>query len=124
MLKAMDVAKMHPVAFEQHCAAILKTLGWTCQITSASGDFGVDLIAEHPGARVVIQVKKWREPVNLSAVQEVTAGVAMYHATHAAVISVSGYRQSARRLAKANKVRLLDYPDLFNFTPPSRPVSR
>jgi len=32
--------------------------------------------------------------------------------------------EAARKLAAANKVRLLNYPDLFDFTPPARPVSR
>ena len=124
MLQAADIAAMAPIAFEHHCAAVLQAQGWRCRITRASGDFGVDIVAEHSGARVVIQVKKWCEPVNLSAVQEAAAGMAMYRATHGAVVSVSGYRQSARRLARANKVRLLDYPDLFNFTPPARQASR
>jgi len=121
MLQAADIEVMGPIAFEHHCAAVLKTQGWSCKITRASGDFGVDIVAEHSGSRVVIQVKKWREPVNLSAVQEAAAGVAMYRATHGAVVSVSGYRPSARKLAKANKVRLLNYPDLFDLRPPTRP---
>ena len=124
MFQAADIAAMAPIAFEHHCAAVLQAQGWRCKITRASGDFGVDIVAEHSGTSVVIQVKKWREPVNLSAVQEVAAGVAMYRATHGAVVSVSGYRKSARKLARANKVRLLNYPDLFNFSPPTRPTSR
>lgn len=124
MLQAADIEVMGPIAFEHHCAAVLKTQGWSCKTTQASGDFGVDIVAEHSGARVVIQVKKWREPVNLSAVQEAAAGIAMYRATHGAVVSVSGYRESARKLARANNVRLLSYQDLFDFTPPVHPTSR
>jgi HJR/Mrr/RecB family endonuclease len=66
--------------------------------------------------RVVIQVKKWQAPVSLSAVQEVAAGAAMYKAGVAAVVSVSGYQPSAVRLAQANRVLLLSYEDLFDFT--------
>jgi HJR/Mrr/RecB family endonuclease len=116
ILKDANIALMSPVAFEHHCAAVLKTQGWMCKMTRASGDFGVDVIAECKEMRVVIQVKKWQAPVSLSAVQEVAAGAAMYKAGVAAVVSVSGYQPSAVRLAQANRVLLLSYEDLFDFT--------
>ena len=116
MLKGANIAAMSPVAFEHHCAAVLKTQGWMCKMTRTSGDFGVDVIAECQSVRVVIQVKKWQAPVNLSAVQEVAAGAPMYKAAVAAVVSVSGYAPSAVRLAQANRVLLLSYEDLFDFT--------
>ena len=116
MLRAADIAHMHPVDFEHHCAAILKTQGWACKTTRTSGDFGVDIVAERESVRVVIQVKKWRDRVNLSAVQEITAGRPMYRAHVAAVVSVSGYRPSAIELARANRVLLLSYSDLYDFS--------
>lgn len=114
-LRAVDLASMDPIAFEHHCATILETQGWLCEVTQASGDFGVDVIAKRPGAKVAIQVKKWAAAVNLSAVQEVVAGCAHCGAHHAAVVSVSGYLPSARELARANDVLLLSYDDLFDF---------
>lgn len=116
MLQALDITRMAPIAFEHHCAAVLKTQGWACRTTRTSGDFGVDVVAECQGMRVAIQVKKWQSPVNLSAVQEVAAGAPMYKANVAAVVSVSGYAPSAIRLAQANRVLLLSYDDLFDFT--------
>ncbi len=116
MLKGINIAAMSPVAFEHHCAAVLKTQGWMCKMTRTSGDFGVDVIAECQSVRVVSQVKKWQAPVNLSAVQEVAAGAPMYKAGVAAVVSVSSYAPSAVRLARANRVLLLSYEDLFDFT--------
>lgn len=123
-IKAGDQAKFNhltlsPIQFEHHCADVLRSLGWKCKTTRASGDFGVDLIAEHGGHRVVFQIKKWSKPVNLSAVQEAVAGVAIYGAHSACVISVSGYQQSAFKLAAANKVRLMSYQDLRRFNPPT-----
>ncbi len=115
-MRSLDILEMDPIAFERHCAAVLEAQGWLCEITQASGDFGVDVIARKPGAQVVIQVKKWRASVDLSAVQQAVAGIAMYRATAAAVVSVSGYRPSAVRLARANRVLLLSYDDLFDFT--------
>ena len=121
LLRATDLRAMSPVAFEHHCAAVLKAQGWMCKMTRASGDFGIDVIAEKSGARVAIQVKKWAAPVSLSAVQEAAAGMPMYRANIAAVVSVSGYQPSARTLARVNGVVLLTYDDLFDFRIPGRP---
>ena len=116
-VSGVDVGMLSPIAFEHHCADVLKSNGWTCKTTRASGDFGVDLVAESQGHRVVFQIKKWSKPVNLKAVQEAVAGIAIYRAHSACVISVSGYQESARRLAAANNVRLMTHSDLFSFTP-------
>jgi len=55
----------------------------------------------------------------LFAVQEAVAGIAIYHARIACVISVSGYQRSAINLAAANKVRLMSYHELRGFIPPT-----
>ncbi|MHB0992683.1 MAG: restriction endonuclease [Burkholderiales bacterium] len=123
MLQAVDIAAMEPVAFEHHCAAILKAQGWQCRMTRYSGDFGVDMIAVRSNVHIAFQIKKWTAPVDLKAVQEVVTGIAIYKAHHAAVISVSGYRKSALLLAKANNVQLLHYADLFDFTPPNPSIA-
>ena len=116
MLRGSELAVMTPVGFEMHCAQVLQSQGWICCATRASGDFGVDVLAERQGRRVAIQVKKWRSRVDLSAVQQAATGAAMYGASAAAVVSVSGYQASAVRLARANRVLLLSYNDLFDFT--------
>ena len=115
----LPIQAMNPIQFEHHCADVLRSLGWKCKTTRDSGDFGIDLIAEHGSHRVVFQIKKWSKPVNLSAVQEAVAGIAIYGAHSACVISVSGYQQSAFKLAAANKVRLMAYQDLRRFNPPT-----
>ena len=114
-LRDMRFQAMSPIAFEQHCADVLESQGWLCEVTPPSADFGVDVIANRPGAKVAIQVKKWTAAVNLSAVQEVAAGRAHVGAQHAAVVSVSGYLPSAVELARSNRVMLLAYEDLFDF---------
>ena len=115
-LAAADLDRISPLAFEHHCAEVLRLQGWRCRTTKASGDFGVDVLAERQGLKVAIQVKKWRGRVDLSAVQQAATGAAMYGASAAAVVSVSGYQPSAVRLARANRVVLLSYNDLFDFT--------
>lgn len=114
-LKGVDIARMHPLDFERHCAKVIAAQGWASNATKASGDYGADIVAEKDGLRVVVQVKKWRAPVNLKAVQEIATARAYYRAHAAFVVSVSGYRESARTLAQSNRVLLLSHDDLFDF---------
>jgi hypothetical protein len=51
------IKEMTPVEYERHCAAILEDAGWTCALTAASGDQGVDILAEKDGLRVALQCK-------------------------------------------------------------------
>ena len=97
-----------PLAFEHWCAAVLASHGWKCRLTARSGDDGVDVVARKGAVIVAIQVKSWSRPVTKVAVQEVVAGRPMYGCTHAAVISRSGYMPSTIRMARVNRVILLD----------------
>ena len=97
-----------PIAFEHWCADTLVAHGWSCRLTRRSGDDGVDVIARKGSVMVAIQVKCWARPVTKGAVQEVVAGRPMYGCTHASVISRSGYMPSTIRMARVNRVILLD----------------
>ena len=108
----VDPRSLSPLAFERWCADALKAQGWRCELTKVSGDAGVDVVARKDAVTLAVQVKQWGKPVSLKAVQEVVAGKAIYGATHAAVVSVSGYRRSAVRLARANSVALLTHVQL------------
>lgn len=98
--------------FEEFCAEQLRMNGWTAHLTRASGDQGVDVIAEKRGVRVVLQCKKYSGTVGNNAVQEIVAGKAYERAHHCAVVSNSRYTPAAEQLAAANGVLLLHYSDL------------
>lgn len=48
---------MEGTDFEQYCAMILRENGYTTELTPASGDYGVDIIAKHSGIIYAIQCK-------------------------------------------------------------------
>jgi restriction system protein len=64
-----------PAAYEAYCAKVLRQAGWNAQTTRATRDQGVDIIAEKDGVRVVLQCKKYSQPVGNKAVQEVYAAM-------------------------------------------------
>ncbi|MEK4035181.1 restriction endonuclease [Methylocystis sp. IM2] len=67
---------MTPQEYEHYCAALLRESRWAARVTRASGDQGVDIVAEKRGARIVVQCKKYRKPVGNRAVQEIVAAIA------------------------------------------------
>ena len=103
---------MSPNEFEKFCASRLKRNGWETYVTKASGDQGADVIAERNSVRIVLQCKLYSSPVGNAAVQEVVAAKAHEKAHWAGVVTNSTYTESAKRLAKSNKVLLLHYADL------------
>jgi HJR/Mrr/RecB family endonuclease/uncharacterized protein YecT (DUF1311 family) len=100
--------------FEHYCADRLRRTGWTANTTKASGDQGVDIIAEKGGLRLVVQCKFYNHPVGNRAVQEVAAARTHERADCAAVVSNARYTPLAKELAATNNVLLLHHTDLQN----------
>lgn len=110
-----DIDKLSPIEFENFCADILLQAGWNATVTQASGDQGVDVIAEKKGIRLVLQCKKYSSPVGNKAVQEIAAGKIHQQADHAAVVTNNGFTPSALELANTTNVKLLHVSELEDF---------
>ncbi|MEK8092419.1 restriction endonuclease [Methylocystis sp. IM3] len=105
-------ANMTPQEYEHYCAALLRESRWAARVTRASGDQGVDIVAEKRGARIVVQCKKYRKPVGNRAVQEIVAAIAHEDAQRGVVVATNGYTRAAERLAASNRVLLLHHSQL------------
>lgn len=104
--------KMTPREFEYYCAQILIQHKWVAQVTQASHDQGIDIIAVKKGIRIIIQCKKYSKPVGNFAVQEVAAALAYKNADRGIVVAINGFTSAAVELAECNNILLLDYQDL------------
>lgn len=101
-----------PYEYERYCAEVLKRAGWNARVTQATGDQGVDVLAEKEELRVAIQCKLYGSPVGNKAVQEVHAASGFFDAPIAVVVSNNGYTRSAEQLAGKLSVHLLHHNDL------------
>jgi len=102
--------------FENWAAAALSGFGWDAQVTAASGDQGIDVIATRQGRKLGLQCKLYSSPIGNKAIQEAHAGKAFYGAERVGVLSNAPFTSSARDLAAATGVLLLshhDIPELF-----------
>ena len=103
---------MSGIDYEFYCAKLLREAGWDAQVSQASGDQGVDIIAKMGSTSVAVQCKKYSSAVGNKAVQEVTAGKVFYDANHAVVITNSTYTASAYDLAEKTNVFLTHHEEI------------
>jgi restriction system protein len=103
---------MTPEEFEHYCAAVLREMKWEARVTRASGDQGVDIVADKRRMRIVIQCKKYSKPVGNRAVQEIVAAIAHEGAERGVVVTTSDYTRAAKKLAASNDVLLLHHSEL------------
>jgi restriction system protein len=83
--------------------------------TPATGDQGADLIVKRNGRTIAIQAKGYQWPVGNGAVQEIVAALRFYNVDEGWVVTNSTFTASARSLARANNIRLIDGSDLKDF---------
>lgn len=101
--------EMNGLEFEKFCAGLLEKKGFIdVNITKASGDFGVDILAEKDGVTYAIQCKRYTDPVGVKAVQEAYAGREYYDRMVGAVLTNQYFTAPAVEAAKKLKILLWD----------------
>jgi len=109
---------MSGVEFEGYVAARLRRAGWQVEFTSATGDYGVDLIAENDGQCVAIQCKRLGKSVGVAAVQQVVSGAVHHGCTRSIVVSNQEFTTAARQLAYTHRCQLIGRRALQAWVPP------
>jgi restriction system protein len=103
------VDRMSGHAFEEYLGSLFLALGYRVKIIGAKGsDYGGDLVIELNGVKTLVQAKRYRSNVGLSAVQEVAAAKVHYGCQHAMVVTNSMFTRAAYNLARTNGVELWD----------------
>ena len=107
--KMLPMDEMEGAQFEKYCARLLEKRGFIdVNITKASGDFGVDILAEKDGVTYAIQCKRYTDPVGVKAIQEAFAGREYYDRMVGAVLTNQYFTAPAVEAAKKLKILLWD----------------
>jgi restriction system protein len=109
---------MTGIEFEDYVAARLRRAGWRVVFTSASGDYGVDLIAQRDGKSVAIQCKRHRKSVGVAAVQQVVSGARHHGCAKSIVVSNQEFTRAAKQLAGTHACQLIGRRALQAWVPP------
>jgi restriction system protein len=114
-LARVDVTALTPLEYERHCAELLSEAGWKISMTPPTRDGGADFIAEKQSWRIIVQCKRYAEPVGNKAVQEVNSAVRLYQGNVACVVAPNGFTKQAQREAESLSVHLLHHSALPTF---------
>ena len=86
-------------------------------LTQASRDGGVDCVAYDPrpifGGKVVIQAKRYKNTVGVSAVRDLFGTVQNEGASKGILVTTSGYGTASFKFAKGKPLELLDGANLL-----------
>lgn len=104
----LEIDKMSGTDFEIFLEGMFIRLGYKVERVGKMADFGADLIIEKDGIRIAVQAKRWNNPVNVKAIQEINTAQAHYNATKAIVVTNSRFTSNATKLARENKVELIN----------------
>ncbi len=103
---------MNGYKYEAYCATWLKKHGYhNIQVTQASKDQGIDIIATKNAKRYGFQCKYYESTVGNEAVQQAFTGSAFYNCDVACVITNNTFTKSAIQLAQETDVILIDSID-------------
>lgn len=111
-LQLSDVDTMTGVAFEHYVGKLLEAQGYHVTFTSASNDFGVDIIARKGKDSYATQLKRYTGAVGRFAITDAVGGLAKYGCTKAMAITNSHFTPSAKELAAVNNCVLVDRDQL------------
>lgn len=99
--------------FEVFMEHVCEQLGYSVYRTKSSGDQGADLIlTSKDRTKTAVQIKRYSSKVSNGAVQEVVASKGFYNCTEGMVVTNSYFTNSAKQLAKANNIDLIDRDEL------------
>lgn len=105
----LNIDLMEGHAFEHWCAALLLRIGFhDVEVTPASGDDGVDIIAQKDGIRYAIQCKRYSSDLGNTPIQEVHAGKSVYNCHVGAVMTNRYFTAGGKRSAEATGTLLWD----------------
>lgn len=103
-----DIDLMTGQEFENFIAELFSRLGYETEVTKASRDQGIDVVASKNGVKIGIQTKCYSGTIGNRAIQEAVAGKNYYRLDKAMVITNNYFTESAQQLARANSIVLWD----------------
>jgi restriction system protein len=107
-----NIMDLSPSEFESLVANLFKGMGLETRLTRSSRDGGVDAVAFDPrpvlGGKVVIQAKRYKNTVGVSAVRDLYGTMMNEGANKGILVTTAGYGPDAFAFAKDKPVELID----------------
>ena len=112
-----NLMELTPTEFEGLITNLFERMGLDTKQTQASRDGGVDCVAydSRPifGGKVVIQAKRYKHTVGVSAVRDLYGTMQNEGATKGILVTTSGYGQASHEFANGKPLELIDGGNLL-----------
>ncbi|MDP4009805.1 MAG: restriction endonuclease [Candidatus Shapirobacteria bacterium] len=112
-----NLMDLTPGEFESLITNLFEKMGLETRLTQASRDGGVDCVAYDPrpifGGKVVIQAKRYKNTVGVSAVRDLFGTVQNEGASKGILVTTSGYGKAAFDFAAGKPLELLSGTNLL-----------
>jgi restriction system protein len=113
-----NLMELTPSQFESLITDLFEKMGLETRLTRPSRDGGVDCVAydSRPifGGKVVIQAKRYKNTVGVSAVRDLFGTMQNEGATKGILVTTSGYGQASHAFANGKPLELLDGGNLLS----------
>lgn len=107
-----NLMELSPFEFENLINNLFGRIGFDCKTTQPSRDGGVDVVAFDPrpilGGKVVIQAKRYKNTVGVSAVRDLYGTMINEGANKGILVTTSHYGKDAYDFSKDKPVELID----------------
>jgi restriction system protein len=112
-----NLMDLTPSEFESLITNLFQKMGLETRLTQASRDGGVDCVAFDPrpifGGKVVIQAKRYKNTVGVSAVRDLYGTMQNEGASKGILVTTSGYGKASFEFAEGKPIELLSGSNLL-----------
>jgi restriction system protein len=112
-----NLMDLTPSEFESLITNLFQKMGLETRLTQASRDGGVDCVAYDPrpifGGKVVIQAKRYKSTVGVSAVRDLFGTMQNEGASKGILVTTSGYGKASFEFAEGKPIELLSGSNLL-----------
>ena len=112
-----NLMDLTPAEFESLITNLFQKMGLETRLTQASRDGGVDCVAFDPrpifGGKVVIQAKRYKNTVGVSAVRDLFGTMQNEGASKGILVTTSGYGKASFEFADGKPIELLSGSNLL-----------
>jgi len=112
-----NLMELTPSGFENLITNLFQKMGLETKLTQASRDGGVDCVAYDPrpvlGGKVVIQAKRYKNTVGVSAVRDLFGTMQNEGASKGILVTTSGYGRASFEFADGKPLELLSGSNLL-----------
>jgi hypothetical protein len=104
------------IKLEKAIAELYEKMGYSVQMTKASGDEGIDLILSKQYETIVVQCKGHEKPIGVGIVRELYGSMMHFGANKAILVCPSGFTKGVLQFATDKTISLISANDLIKMS--------